>query len=465
MKADKIDISHFDFLTLESLEIDRAIGEHATASVSGYIRDEDVEDYRWKLLEHIWVAITAVAEGGERRNIMTGIIAGFSLESQPHATRLTLILKSGTYLMEAAIRFRSFQNTGMNYLDVLNAINQTYGEAGVKEEGGLEATPIDFLLQYKETDWEFIKRIASRFGLAVTPAITREGVFYYVGNANYYTYQIPATTSCCISKHVDSFMTQGANGLGSLMEQDYLEYNIRSRDIYDLWDRLILGNQGGYACRIRSEYRHGELMNTYTLRPLNGLGIMQMSNKFQSGCSFLATVREVMRDMVRIELTGDENSGQEITRWFPYSTGYSSPDGSGWYCMPEPGDMVRLQIPDQIEEHGYVISSVHMETGNDRKNPDHKSFKTKYGKELLFTPDSLELTNNQGMSIRIKDGEGIQIISNRDISITSGGNMTLSSEDASLVIAGTERVDIRQGGAGLQIDKDITFTGGKFRIQ
>lgn len=43
--------------------------------------------------------------------------------------------------------------------------------------------------------------------------------------------------------------------------------------------------------------------------------------------------------------------------------------------------------------------------------------------------------------------------------------MTLSSEDASLVIAGSERVDIRQGGAGLRMDKDITFTGGKFRIQ
>ena len=133
--------------------------------------------------------------------------------------------------------------------------------------------------------------------------------------------------------------------------------------------------------------------------------------------------------------------------------------------MPEPGDRVRLQIPDQIEENGYVISSVHMKTGNDRKNPDHKSFKTKYGKELLFTPDSVELTNNKGMSIRIKDGEGVQIKSSKDISISSGGNVTISSEDASLVIAGKTHVNIKQGGSGLSIDKDITFTGGKIRIQ
>ena len=133
--------------------------------------------------------------------------------------------------------------------------------------------------------------------------------------------------------------------------------------------------------------------------------------------------------------------------------------------MPEVGDRVRLQIPDHIEEHGYVISAVHMDTKDDRKVPDHKSFKTRYGKELLFTPDSLELTNHQGMSIIIKDGEGIQVISDKDISIMAGGNMTISSQDASLIIAGTESVDIRQGGAGLHIDNDIIFSGGKFRIQ
>ncbi|MFR3730685.1 contractile injection system protein, VgrG/Pvc8 family [Lacrimispora sp.] len=465
MIADKIHISHFDFLTLDRFEIDQAVGEHATAFISGCICDENKDDYKWKLLEPIWVTVTAEEEGKGKRDLMTGIIAGFSLEPQFHATRLTLILKSGTFLMDSLVHFRSFQNTGMTYLDVLNVINQTYDKAGGKEKGELASVSVDFLLQYKETDWKFIRRIASRFGLTVTPAITTEGAFYYVGSANYDTYYLPETVGCSVSKHVGSFMKQGSNGLGSLMEQDYLEYCIPSREVYNLWDRLTIGNEGGYVCRIHSEYRHGELTHTYILRPMNGMHTMQIVNESHAGRSFLGTVREVLADMVRVELTGDENTGQEITRWFPYSTGYSSPDGAGWYCMPEPGDKVRLQIPDHSEEHGYVISSVHMETGNDRKNPDHKSFKTKYGKELLFTPDSLELTNNQGMSIRIKDGEGIQIKSSKNISITSGGTMTLSSEDASLVIAGTERVDIRQGGAGLSIDKDITFTGGKFRIQ
>ena len=69
------------------------------------------------------------------------------------------------------------------------------------------------------------------------------------------------------------------------------------------------------------------------------------------------------------------------------------------------------------------------------------------------------------MCIKIVDVEGIQIMSDKDISIIAGGSMTISSEDDSLIIAGTESVDVRQGGAGLHIDKNIVFSGGKFRIQ
>lgn len=249
------------------------------------------------------------------------------------------------------------------------------------------------------------------------------------------------------------------------MEQDYLEYQVTEREIYDLWDLLTASYGSGYIYRIHSEYRQGELTHTYWLCQEGRLREQRRFNESQQGCSFLGEVQAVAEDKVQIRLMEDENGGQEIDRWFPYSTGYSSPEGAGWYCMPEIGDRVRLQIPDDMEEHGYVISAVHMETEKDRKQPDHKSFKTRYGKELLFTPDSLELTNNQGMKIRIQDGEGIQVVSDKDISIIAGGNMTISSGEASLSIAGTESVDIRQGGAGLHMDQDILFTGGKFRIQ
>ena len=464
MKAEQIHISHFNFLTIETLEIDRAVGEHASARLRGTVRDEDAEEYRYLLSAPIWVKIEAEDEDSTRQILLVGMIAGFSLEEMQHEYVLELELKSGTYLMDGREHFRSFQNQSLTYLDVMKMINAPYGESGVIAEDSVEA-PVDFLLQYKETDWEFIKRIASRFGLAVTPEIKREGPFYYVGSQYYEEHTLPASAKCRISRYVGAFMQHGANGEGAPREQDYVEYQISTRQIYNLWDLVRMENLAGHIYRIHSAYCKGELIHTYFLRQRQAFKALPIFNECQQGCSFQAEVKAVKQDKVQVFLKGDENADQTITRWFPYSTGYSSPDGAGWYCMPESGDRVRLQIPDQAEEHSYVISAVHLETGHDRRIPDHKSFKTKYGKELLFTPDSLELTNHQGMSVRIIDGQGIQLVSDKDISIIAGGNMMISSEDASLTIAGTSSVDIRQGSAGLHMDNDITFSGGKFRIQ
>lgn len=464
MKANRVRVSYFDYITITELEIDQKIGEHAKARIRGTIRDKDIEEYKKLLTQKIWVSIIAEDEQGEKKALMTGVIAGFSLESLQHIYTLELRLRSGTYLMDGRTHFRSFQDKSITCLNVMEMINVTYGESGVMAEQSV-GTTVDFLLQYRETDWEFIKRVASRFGLAVTPEVTREGVYYYVGNAQYATYEINEVLDCQIGKYIDVFMQNGANGTGSQKETDYMEYRLSTREIFDLRDFLATKGQSGHIYCIHSEFRQGEMIHTYWLRPSNGLKVLQTFNESQQGCAFAAEIKAVEQDKVQITLLNDENGGQNITRWFPYSTGYSSPDGAGWYCMPEIGDRVRLQIPDVKEENGYVISAVHMDTDNDRKIPDHKSFKTRYGKELLFTPNSLEFTNNKGMSVKIVDGDGIQILSDKDINIVAGGTMTISSQEDSLVVAGTESVDIRQSGAGLHMQEDITFTGGQFRIQ
>ncbi len=464
MKAIKIHVSYFDYIAITELKIDRQVGEHAAARIRGNIRDEDVEEYRKLLTQKIWVTITVEDESGGKKVLMTGVIAGFSLESLQHVYTLELRLKSGTYLMDGRRHFRSFQDKSLTCRNVMERLNAAYGESGIVAEDSVN-TAVDFLLQYRETDWEFIKRIASRFGLAVTPEPAREGVYYYVGNLQYVTYEVEELLDCLSGKYIDAYMQNGANGTGSLKELDYIEYRLSTREIYGLWDFLVAKEQSGHVYRIHSEYTQGEMIHTYWLRPANGLKVLQTFNEGQQGCAFEAEIKAVTQDKVQIALMGDENSGQNITRWFPYSTGYSSPDGAGWYCMPEIGDRVRLQIPDAAEENGYVISAVHMETDNGRKIPDHKSFKTRFGKELLFTPDSLELTNNKGMSVKIVDGDGIQIMSDKDITIVAGGTMTISSQEDSLIVAGTESVDIRQSGAGLHMAEDIVFTGGKFRIQ
>ena len=125
---------------------------------------------------------------------------------------------------------------------------------------------------------------------------------------------------------------------------------------------------------------------------------------------------------------------------------------------------MRLYVPDH-EENSFVMSAVHRETDTARQNPEYKSFKTKYGKEILFTPDSILMTNNQGMMVEMNDNEGIIITSDKDIVVAAKEDLTIASGSASLLIAADNVLQVRQGGTSMTLNKDISFTGGEFRIQ
>ncbi len=465
MRDYRIETTQFKFLTILSLTIEKEINQHACAIVSGLIDDTCVTEYQNTLMQDTWVQVSAVDRDGQSKTLINGIVAGFTLDSAVHQKILTLKIMSGSWLMDCEVHFRTFQNAALSYGDVMKVINQRYTDSDFIGVDAVNAPIGGFILQYQETDWEFLRRISSYFGSCVTPSSAHVGAKYYVGKHNKEVYKVPSGTPYIASKQVGKFMQMSASGFGSMVERDYLEWQFQSRDMLDLWDQITLDLYISYVCKIHSEYTGSELVHTYSFRNEGGIASIPAFNPNVSGCSFGATVKEVKQDVVRIDVINDENSRQNDTIWFPYSTVYSTPSGPGWYCMPEIGDQVRLHVPCAQDSTAYVISAVHKGNSSDRQNPDHKSIKTVHGKELLMTPDLIKLTNNKGMSIEIDDGAGIRISSDKEILIKAASTVTISSDNESLAISGTEAVDMRQGGASIHLDDDIAFTGAKFRIQ
>ena len=85
--------------------------------------------------------------------------------------------------------------------------------------------------------------------------------------------------------------------------------------------------------------------------------------------------------------------------------------------------------------------------------------------DMMFTPDSILITNNQGMMVEMNDQEGITMTSDKDILIQAQDNMTIASGASSLLIAAEDIVQVKQGGTTMTLSDDIYFTGGEFRIQ
>ncbi len=468
MREYHIGIEPFEYTAVQDIKITRAVNEHAEASVTVQIRDGREEEYLGMLAGETWVRIIGTsgqdgAAGAVHTVLFHGIVTDFSFSHDSRGTTMYLALASGTVLMDMEPHFRVFQNENALCASIHEGITGAYPDGRATcTEGGSDRTR-GILIQYRETDWEFLKRMAAASGRCLVPDALQKGVRYTVGLPEGTGRDIPADH---IRTRLDmrEYMEKTRGGMTWLCTGDMPELVVTDREICRIGDRMSYQGREYHICRIETAYRGGECLHTYHLRRKEALSPLPVPHGSITGCSFDASVTGVQRDRVQVEIAGDEWNARDGKAWFPYATVYSSPDGTGWYCMPEPGDSVRLHVPES-EEDSFVMSAVHRETDAARQNPDYKSFKTKYGKEILFTPDSILMTNNQGMMVEMNDSEGIMITSDRDIVVEAKENLTISSNSASLLIAAEDRLQVRQGGTSMTLSGDISFTGGEFRIQ
>lgn len=125
--------------------------------------------------------------------------------------------------------------------------------------------------------------------------------------------------------------------------------------------------------------------------------------------------------------------------WFPYSTLSASSDGSGWYCMPEVGDDVRIYFPSKAESEAIALSAVSNydapQSGEDRmSDPDNRYLRTKSGQELALAPGYIKLSCGKAASavtiqtdgkVKIQSQSMVKAMAQEEIAIHAEEQVTL----------------------------------------
>lgn len=466
MKEYNIKMSPLEFLTVLDLKVEKEMNQHGRLVVSGYIEDEKEEAYLEALSNSVWEKAEALSNTGEAETLFWGIVTDFSFETVNDQKKMTLELKTGSCLMDIKKHLRSFQDQAVTYQQIFQQVVDTYHNAGILFNSSLSDRNTGLILQYEETDWEFLKRLASRKHTCLVPESRREGSRVYYDLTAGEKFDFPEEERYWVQKDLQEYRIKKEGGLPQASEADSLVYIIRSRESHSIGDVTRIKGREFFIYRIQSSYTAGELLHDYYLKSKKGLEVPQMWQNQMRGNSLDAIVIKVKEDKVQIGIMEDENKSQNISVWYPYATVYSTADGTGWYCMPEPGDRVRLTIPEKEEKEAFVTSSVHLETESaDRKDPNHKVIKSKYQKEIRFTPDSIVITNNQGTKIELTDAEGIHIVSAHSVMLQAAEDLTISSDTGSLIAAGTTAVNIKQKGTSINLENGISFTGGELKVQ
>lgn len=479
--AVNLQVSPFAMLDILALDILVTPNEHATASVCGTI-DEKLEDSYLSLAQDdLPVSILRIDDSGNPCKLFVGLIADMELTNVNGLKELKLSLISGSRQMDMVEHTRTYQDSSLTYNALLSSLGY-YTDYSFSMKAGDGAAIGDMIVQFKETDWEFAKRLASHFNSCIIPDYLSGGVGYYFGVPEKSSGAVIDLNHYRVAKGIGEYVNKSRNKVGGITERDSLYYVARDREIYRMGEKVKLKNQTLRVFGIHSVLEGQLLQNYYTLKTDAGFKTKKSFNFKLVGASLGCTVTEVEKDIVKIHVHEDNDDFGTGTKWFAYSTVYSSPDGTGWYAMPEIGDELRLYFPSEHESQAYTISAVNVDSPDmgagaappepgilplqpPRTNPDVKTMINKDLKEVSLYPDKIVMTNNNDMMIIVDDAEGIIIQSAKKITFKSDESILMSSSQADLSMMGAQKVSISVGGTRVVLDKDVVFEGGSLYMQ
>ena len=446
MKAIRLNVEPFEFLNVLSWDATEELGEHGVLRIKGLISEDDREAYYRQAASETWVSATFVDEEAEEYKLFQGILTNLSIHSEHELHTMEIEVMTGSYLLDQAPHTRSFQEDSLTYESVIETCLES--EDGWMRMRSQANTPINqLIMQYKETNWSFIKRFASRLGLPLIPEFKMKARHFYVGfevNGE----EIPLhSVTYSIAKDKAGAQT----------------YTVTSRDVLPLGQTVIFNDMRLMVIKAHRRVHGEELVNDYTLAFAPLPKQLKPAARQLNGLSLRGAVTAVKRDRVQIVIHDDANQADAGHRWFDYATVYSTPDGTGWFAMPEIGDEIRIVFPENDEQRAYVVSSVHLSTDGGRENPDHKSFKNKQEMEILMTPTEIILRDNQGQLIELSSASGIKMNSHHSINMTSGKQIHMNS-GSNINLSAKNKVHIEQRVAHIHMEDDIDIAGGKINM-
>jgi len=462
-------IEPYKFQEMIELKVTREINEHAKLYISGIISDENVDKYVEEAGADETIKVSVKDDEDNTTTLFEGIVTKVGIKAKNDVRTLEIEALSKTFLMDIKKINGSYQNENLTYGDIFNQKNSGYGNV-VMVDNITNGTKIDKLIvQYKETDWEFLKRLASYFNVALVPECRLSGIKYSIGGAGEAIVYDIDEFNYSIEKGLQEYNVKASNEDYQLDDINLISYEVTTNKLMSLYNQVSFKGRKLLVYKCEIEMSGGVLSNNYILRDENGMKVRKTYNDKMVGISLPGRVLGTEKDKVKVSLEIDGSpTGSEGERWFEFATIFSSPYGTGWYCMPEIEDVVRLYFPDNEEKHSYVISSMHYSypdtDQSKRSDPSVKSISTKYGKEIVMSPGSVEIIGNGNLLMRLTDDGGIEINSDKSIVLDAGGDVSISG-GGKVTIQGDAGINLTQAGANMIIQDDVTMSGGKVNIQ
>lgn len=459
---ENIQVIPFELQELIELKITRKINEHTRLTFTGIVPETKRDSYIEAADRKTEIEVRLKDVTVKNPTLFIGQVASIKIKTVRDVFFLEVEAVSATYELDVKRKSRSFQNTAMTYTDLVKQVIADYQGADVQDTASGGAKLGSFIMQYQETDWEFLKRMASRFHTGLLPAAMFNKPKFYFGIPEGEAKAELDNFHYNVRKNLQKYKTLAETN-PKVREEDFTYYEVETDAVLELGDMVKFQQKPLYVYQAVSLMKEGLLKHHYLLAPRGGLSQPVLFNQGLVGASVQGKVIEVARDNVRVHLEVDPEQKQAEAYWFPYSSVYTAEGHSGWYCMPELGDYVRIYFPDYQDENAVAVSSVRKDTSegktNKVSNPDIKYLRTKSGKELMLAPGEIVITGkDKEVYIRLNDQDGIEIFSKQGIKFVSQKDVIIESQQKVCVVA-QEEIFMQCKDSNIKMDGNTSIKG------
>lgn len=466
MEIGKITISVYDVLKIEELTITSGINDHGRLTLVALIEKELANTYL--AYEKNGREISVQEEG---RVLFQGITTAIRCSAEKEFMQMELKAESYSSLLDRKKKTRSFQDTSMMLRELVDTV--LGGEKKVPCMFYIQNEKVgELLVQYKETDWEFLKRVASKYHAGIFSSIIQKGKHLIWGMDTTGQPQNIHVTGVTIKKDMGIYRSNLKNDVKNIAEQDAVIYELESDQFLLVGDAIVYDEKKLYITKTYCNMNQADFRARYQARTEKGLKVQRTYNDNLVGAALEGTILAVSGEKIQTHLIVDEKQDKDKAYWFPFSSMAASSDGSGWYYMPEVGDCVKVCFPDWQENNAFAVSAVsnyQAKDGEDDKmgNTDIKYMRNPSGKNLSLSPDGIQAESNGGQSLMELQTDGT-------IRMNSKNTLTMTASEMIEIVVGVDmeveadtQIDIVSDKSGeLQMNEsgEIRELGGQVNI-
>ncbi|WP_313183244.1 contractile injection system protein, VgrG/Pvc8 family [Lacrimispora sp.] len=415
-----------ELLHIYDLCILKEINQHASLTLRGICEESNHQKTILQTDENKKI----VVKDQNKCLIFCGLITKLHMEEKGEVGTFLLNAASFSYQMDLTKRRRIFQNLEMTYQEVLETVLKAYPNASVTDRLSGNLKIPHFLIQYEETDWEFMKRLASHFKEGIYPNLSSEEIQISFGS--------PFGESI---RNMDG--KQEKRALDLIKKQETIWTNSYKK--YEVGETIMNQNKKYYVKSVHFVTEKEEILYELELVCNRKSEFPYIPNHQIAHTRMWAEVLEVQRNQLKLHFPMEEISGA-LMPYFTFEAGENNKLG---YYMSDPGAKAEVYFPDEEEQNGFVMSVIR----RDQKETSGLPIRVQsIGNEM---GNGFQMNEKNVLFSTTGEKTTIRLTSDGVLQIVSSGSMKLSASKDIILEKGFDHLQIKAG-KGIQMKAGTT---------